>query len=141
MVSAGKDFEDTLQVIGRWSSAAADVAGLQRESKAKQASLMAKLSPAQAEMEAVRILAENKKIQKQRMEIRTMIQMAYGNEALAELRQIQATMKKERDKAVWQARQKKRELMQALMVGATGIMLVGLIVIGAFLAMELTGRR
>ncbi len=141
MVNAGREFEDTLQVIGRWAGHAADVAGLQREAKEKKTSLLAKLSPAQAEMEAVQILAEAKKIQKQRMEIRRMIQFAYGNEALEEWKQIQQDMKKQREKAVWAARRRKQELIQALMIGAAGIMTVALIVIGAFLAMKMAGGR
>ena len=141
MVNAGREFEDTLQVIGRWSSHAADVAGLQREAKEKKASLLAKLSPAQAEMEAVQILAESKKIQKQRMEIRRMIQFAYGNEALEEWKQIQLDMKKQREKAVWAARRRKQELIQALMIGAAGVMTVALIIVGAFVAMKMTGGR
>lgn len=103
----GRDIEQMSQDIGRWMTAVSDVD--HAEKRAKNPPLFKKLLYASSiEQQAIEAFAAKKKLEEQRYELKTFLNMTYGPQAYNELLQMEGQIRKERKQAIYE-RQKLRD--------------------------------
>jgi hypothetical protein len=128
MVSAGKDIEDTFGQIGKWYGAVSDFN--EAKKRAENPPLFKKLfTGASVEEEAMQIFIQNKKIQKQEAELRTLLQWTYGPDGYQELVSMRRKIREQREKTVY-AQERKRK---ALVYNAINCSLIGILGYGVYL--------
>ena len=124
----GRDIEQMSGDIGRWMSAVSDVDNA--EKRAKNPPLFKKLLYASSiEQAAIEAFAAKKKLEEQRYELKTFLNMTYGPQAYNELLQMEGQIRKERKKAIYE-----REKLQEQIISWVAITILCATVIG-FLVM------
>lgn len=128
MVSAGRDIEDTFGQIGKWYGAVADFKEAKKQ--AENPPLFRKLFTGKSvNEEAMEIFIQDKKIQKQESELRTLLQWTYGPTGYQELVDLRRKIKDQREKTVY-AQERKRK---AILHNTINIILIGALSYGLFL--------
>jgi len=107
MVSAGHEIESTLSQIGIWYGAVADFNEAKRE--AHNPPLFKRLvSKKSVEQEAMDIYVQQKKVNKQENELRTLLLYTYGTGGYQELVDLRRKIREQREATVYaQARRRK----------------------------------
>ena len=124
MVSAGRDLESCIGDVSRWMKAASDID--QAEKQAKNPPLFKKLQGADAvQSDALRVYAAKKKMESQRAELKQYLQMTYGPQAWADLIQLEGRIRKERQEAIYKQQEARQKILEALAIGALGIVSFG----------------
>jgi len=135
----GRDIESMYGDMGRWMGAVADID--QAEKMNKKPPLFKKIFDGSSiEQEAMDIFAAKKKAQEMEQELKTFVNLVHGPNSWNEILTLQAQIRKDRKKAIYDQEQRRREIMNAigiiLAVCAVGGVLVG----GAMMAVDIFGH-
>ena len=110
---AGRDIEQMSGDIGRWMGAVSDVDNAEKQ--AKNPPLFGKLFKAGSfEEAALSAYAAKKKLEEQRYELKTFLNMTHGPGAYEELLAMEGQIRKQRQETVYKQQQMKRQIGEAL---------------------------
>jgi hypothetical protein len=124
--SVGRDIEQMSGDIGRWMGAVSDVDNAEKQ--AKNPPLFGKLFKAGSiEEAALSAFAAKKKLEEQRYELKTFLNLTHGPGAYEELLAMEGRIRKERQQTIYKQQQLRRQLGE----GIAWIFLV--IIVGGFL--------
>jgi DNA-binding FrmR family transcriptional regulator len=107
MVAAGREIEDTLTQIGAWYGAVSDFNEAKRQ--AQNPPLFKRLvSKKSVEQEAMDIYVQQKKVNQQENELRTLLLYTYGTNGYQELVDLRRKIREQREQTIYaQARKRK----------------------------------
>ena len=107
MVAAGREIEDTLTQIGAWYGAVSDFNEAKRQ--AQNPPLFKRLvSKKSVEQEAMDIYVQQKKVNQQENELRTLLLYTYGTGGYQELVDLRRKIREQREQTIYaQARKRK----------------------------------
>jgi hypothetical protein len=107
MVAAGREIEDTLTQIGTWYGAVSDFNEAKRQ--AQNPPLFKRLvSKKSVEQEAMDIYVQQKKVNQQENELRTLLLYTYGTNGYQELVDLRRKIREQREQTIYaQARKRK----------------------------------
>jgi hypothetical protein len=110
---AGRDIEQMSGDIGRWMGAVSDVDNAEKQ--AKNPPLFGKLFKAGSiEEAALSAFAAKKKLEEQRYELKTFLNMTHGPGAYEELLAMEGQIRKQRQETVYKQQQLRRQIGEAL---------------------------
>ena len=122
---AGRDIEQMSGDIGRWMGAVSDVDNAEKQ--AKNPPLFGKLFKAGSiEEAALSAFAAKKKLEEQRYELKTFLNMTHGPGAYEELLAMEGQIRKQRQETVYKQQQMRRQIGEAI----TWLLVV--VIIGGF---------
>jgi hypothetical protein len=122
----GRDIEQMSADIGRWMSAVSDVDNA--EKRAKNPPLFKKLLySSNIEQEALEAFAAKKKLEEQRYELKTFLNMTYGPQAYNELLHMEGQIRKERKKAIYEREKVKEQIITVIAVVICCVTVVGFV--------------
>ena len=135
----GRDIESMYGDMGRWMGAIADID--QAEKMNKKPPLFKKIfAGSSIEQEAMDIFAAKKKAEAMEQELKNFVNMVHGPNSWNEILTLQAQIRKDRKKAIYDQQQRQQEILNAigiiLAVCAVGGVLVG----GAMMAVDIFGH-
>ena len=111
--AAGRDIEQMSGDIGRWMGAVSDVDNAEKQ--AKNPPLFGKLFKAGSiEEAALSAFAAKKKLEEQRYELKTFLNMTHGPGAYEELLAMEGQIRKERQQTVYKQQQLRRQVGEAI---------------------------
>ena len=123
----GRDIEQMSADIGRWMSAVSDVDNA--EKKAKNPPLFKKLLYASnVEQQALEAFAAKKKLEEQRYELKTFLNMTYGPQAYNELLHMEGQIRKERKKAIYEREKLKEQIISVIAIIICCITVFGFVI-------------
>jgi hypothetical protein len=109
----GRDIEQMSGDIGRWMGAVSDVDNAEKQ--AKNPPLFGKLFKAgSVEEAAMAAYAAKKKLEEQRYELKTFLNLTHGPGAYDELLQMEGRIRKERQQTIYKQQQMRRQLGEGL---------------------------
>ena len=116
MIAAGRDIESCIGDVSRWMKMASDVD--QAEKQSKNPPLFKKLFAAgSVEEEALAAYAAKKKLEAQRQELKTFLNMSYGPQAWADLIQLEGRIRKQRKEAIYKQQEMRRKVIEIIVAG------------------------
>ncbi len=116
MITAGRDIESCMGDVSRWMKMASDVD--QAEKQSKNPPLFKKLfSAGSVEEEALAAYAAKKKLESQRQELKTFLNMSYGPQAWADLIQLEGRIRKQRKEAIYKQQEMRRKVIEIIVAG------------------------
>ena len=116
MIAAGRDIESCIGDVSRWMKMASDVD--QAEKQSKNPPLFKKLFAAgSVEEEALAAYAAKKKLEAQRQELKTFLNMSYGPQAWADLIQLEGRIRKQRQEAIYKQQEMRRKVIEIIVAG------------------------
>lgn len=132
---AGRELESMTQDLSKWMGAVSDVANIEKRSK--NPTLFSKVFNGQSiEQEAIEAFAAKKKLDQQRDELKTFIMFTHGTKAWDELISMEGTIRKRRQKEVYEAQERREKIIMwtigTLTVGI-GFVILGAIAYGLWL--------
>jgi hypothetical protein len=111
--AVGRDIEQMSGDIGRWMGAVSDVDNAEKQ--AKNPPLFGKLFKAGSiEEAALSAYAAKKKLEEQRYELKTFLNMTHGPGAYEELLAMEGQIRKERQQTVYKQQQMRRQIGEAI---------------------------
>lgn len=126
MCAAGRDIESCIGDVSRWMKAASDIDNATKQSK--NPPIFKKLFAAgSVEEQALQAYAAKKKLEAQRQELKTFLNMSYGPQAWADLLQLEAKIRRQRQEMIYKQQEKRQKLIEMILVSAL-ILLVTFIV-------------
>lgn len=133
MIAAGRDMESCINDVSRWMKMASDVD--QADKQAKNPPLFKKLFAAGSiEEEALQAYAAKKKLEQQRQELKTFLNMSYGPQAWADLIQLEGRIRKQRQEAIYKQQEMRRKIIEIIVAGililTITVLLVSLVWLG-----------
>ena len=133
MIAAGRDIESCIGDVSRWMKMASDVD--QAEKQSKNPPLFKKLFAAgSVEEEALAAYAAKKKLEAQRQELKTFLNMSYGPQAWADLIQLEGRIRKQRKEAIYKQQEMRRKVIEIIAAGililTITVLLVSLVWLG-----------
>ena len=133
MIAAGRDMESCINDVSRWMKMASDVD--QADKQAKNPPLFKKLFAAGSiEEEALQAYAAKKKLEQQRQELKTFLNMSYGPQAWADLIQLEGRIRKQRQEAIYKQQEMRRKVIEIIVAGililTITVLLVSLVWLG-----------
>lgn len=133
--AAGRDIEQMSGDIGRWLSAVSDVE--RKEKEVKRPPFYKKLfASGSIEQEAVQVFAAKKKLEKQRQELRNFVLAHHGMAGWDELVKLEGRIRKERQRAIYEQREARQQLLEWSIVIAFGSLAILLLIYFVWLARE-----
>ena len=128
----GRDFESMGKDVSRWMAAASDVDNA--EKMAKNPPLFKKLFAAgSVEEEAMSAYIAKKKLQEQRQELKTWLNMTQGPSAYEELLAMEGKIRKQRQEAIYKQQMLRRKVFEWVGIGVLVIIITAFIFFLAFL--------
>jgi hypothetical protein len=116
MIAAGRDIESCIGDVSRWMKMASDID--QAEKQSKNPPLFKKLFAAgSVEEEALAAYAAKKKLEAQRQELKTFLNMSYGPQAWADLIQLEGRIRKQRKEAIYKQQEMRRKVIEIIVAG------------------------
>ena len=133
MISAGRDIESCMGDVSRWMKMASDVD--QAEKQSKNPPLFKKLFAAGSiEEEALQAYTAKKKLEAQRQELKTFLNMSYGPQAWADLIQLEGRIRKQRQEAIYKQQEMRQKVIEIIAAGililTVTVLLVSLVWLG-----------
>ncbi len=111
--SVGRDIEQMSGDIGRWMGAVSDVDNAEKQ--AKNPPLFGKLFKAGSiEEAALSAFAAKKKLEEQRYELKTFLNLTHGPGAYEELLAMEGQIRKQRQETVYKQQQMRRQIGEAI---------------------------
>lgn len=115
MIAAGRDIEACMTDVSRWMKMASDV-----DNAAKQAQnppLFKQLFAAgSVEEEALAAFAAKKKLEAQRQELKTFLNLSYGPQAWADLIQLEGKIRKQRQEMIYKQQQLRQQVLEIVAI-------------------------
>ena len=124
--AAGREIESMAGDLGRWMGAVSDIK--KAEEYNKKPPIFKKLFQAgSVEEEAMQIFMAKKKAEDMRAELKQLISFTRGPSAWEELLKTEGDIRKKRQKAIYDQEERRRKVLEAVMIVA------GIIAVGSFL--------
>jgi len=129
MVAAGREIESTLTQIGAWYGAVSDFNEAKRQ--AQNPPLFKRLvSKKSVEQEAMDIYVQQKKVNQQENELRTLLLYTYGTGGYQELVDLRRKIREQREQTIYaQARKRKALFWNSVALAACSLMAYGIYLI------------
>jgi hypothetical protein len=126
MIAAGKDLESCIGDVSRWMRMASDVDNAAKQSK--NPPIFKKLFAAgSVEEEALASYAAKKKLEAQRQELKTFLNMSYGPQAWADLIRLEGKIRRQRQEAVYKQQELKRQILEGIAIAMLALLCLGLL--------------
>ena len=135
----GRDIESMYGDVGKWMGAVSDID--QAAKMNKKPPLFKKIfAGSSIEEEAMNIFAAKKKAEAMEQELRTYVNLVHGPNSWNEIVSLQATIRKDRQKAIYAQQERQREIINViaiiLFVGFGCAVLIG----GLLLMIDMAGH-
>ena len=128
----GRDFESMGKDVSRWMTAASDVDNA--EKMAKNPPLFKKLFAAgSVEEEAMSAYIAKKKLQEQRQELKTWLNLTQGPGAYDDLLAMEGRIRKQRQEAIYKQQILRRKVLEWIGIGLLAIIITAFILFIAYL--------
>ena len=115
LVNAGRELEDVAGQLGKWYTAASDIANAEQE--AKNPPFYKKLLyKGSVEEEALNATIAKQKLAEQESELRTMIMYRYGSNVYKEMIDLRRKIRKQREQEVYRRRKAWRNLWEGVAI-------------------------
>lgn len=115
LVGAGRELEDVAGQLGKWYTAASDIANAEQE--AKNPPFYKKLLyKGSVEEEALNATIAKQKLAEQETELRTMIMYRYGSNVYKEMIELRRKIRKQREQAVYKRRKMRQNIIEAVLI-------------------------
>ena len=135
----GRDIESMYGDMGRWMGAIADID--QAEKMNKKPPLFKKLFDGSSiEQEAMDIFAAKKKAQAMEQELKTFVNLVHGPNSWNEILTLQAQIRKDRKKAIYDQEQRRQEIMNAIGIILAVFGVGGVLICGFIMAIDIFGH-
>src|SRR6056300_630112 len=135
----GRDIESMYGDMGRWMGAIADID--QAEKMNKKPPLFKKLFDGSSiEQEAMDIFAAKKKAQAMEQELKTFVNLVHGPNSWNEILTLQAQIRKDRKKAIYDQEQRRQEIMNAIGNILAGRVVAGVLIGGFIMTIDIFGH-
>ena len=122
--SAGRDIEGMAKDLSRWMGAVSDIN--KADEYNKKPPLFKKLfSAGSVEEEAMQIFMAKKKAEDMRNELKNIITFTRGPSAWEELLRTEGDIRKKRQKAIYDQKERRRKLGEAILIGILCIVVLG----------------
>jgi hypothetical protein len=126
MIAAGKDLESCIGDVSRWMRMASDVDNAAKQSK--NPPIFKKLFAAgSVEEEALASYAAKKKLEAQRQELKTFLNMSYGPQAWADLIRLEGKIRRQRQEAVYKQQELRRQILEGIAIAMLALLCLGLL--------------
>ena len=126
MIAAGKDLESCIGDVSRWMRMASDVDNAAKQSK--NPPIFKKLFAAgSVEEEALASYAAKKKLEAQRQELKTFLNMSYGPQAWADLIRLEGKIRRQRQEAIYKQQELKRQILEGIAIAILVLLCLGLL--------------
>lgn len=136
--SAGRDIEGMAKDLSRWMGAVSDIK--KAEEYNKKPPLFKKLFNAgSVEEEAMQIFMAKKKAEDMRNELKNIITFSRGPSAWEELLQTEGDIRKKRQKAIYDQKERQRKVFEAIMIVILIVVVLGFIGGVAWMFMQTRG--
>jgi len=123
MCAAGRDLESCINDVSRWMKAASDIDQAVKQSQ--NPPLFKKIVAGDSiEATALNAYAAKKRLEAQRQELKTFLNMTYGPQAWADLIQLEGRIRRERQEMIYkqqEMRQKVIEIIGAVVLSAATV--------------------
>jgi hypothetical protein len=123
MCAAGRDLESCIGDVSRWMKAASDIDQAVKQSQ--NPPLFKKIVAGDSiEATALNAYAAKKRLEAQRQELKTFLNMTYGPQAWADLIQLEGRIRRERQEMIYkqqEMRQKVIEIIGAVVLSAATV--------------------
>ena len=124
--SAGRDIEGMAKDLSRWMGAVSDIN--KAEEYNRKPPLFKKLFQAgSVEEEAMQIFMAKKKAEDMRNQLKQIISYTRGPAAWDELLRTEGDIRKKRQKAIYDQKERQRKVIEAILIGVLCIVVVGFI--------------
>ena len=121
MSAAGRDIESCIGDVSRWMKAASDIDNATKQSK--NPPLFKKLVDAgSVEEQALQAYAAKKKLEAQRQELKTFLNMSYGPQAWADLLQLEGKIRKQRQDAIYKQQELRQQIVEVIAIVILGLL-------------------
>ena len=128
MIAAGKDLESCIGDVSRWMRMASDVDNAAKQSK--NPPIFKKLFAAgSVEEEALASYAAKKKLEAQRQELKTFLNMSYGPQAWAVLIRLEGKIRRQRQEAIYKQQELKRQILEGIAIAMLALLCLGLLAV------------
>lgn len=128
MIAAGKDLESCIGDVSRWMRMASDVDNAAKQSK--NPPIFKKLFAAgSVEEEALASYAAKKKLEAQRQELKTFLNMSYGPQAWADLIRLEGKIRRQRQEAIYKQQELKRQILEGIAIAILVLLCLGLLAV------------
>ena len=128
----GKDIDAMGTSIGKWMTAASDIDHAEKMSK--NPPLFKKLFAAGSiEEEAMAAFTAKKKLEEQRYELKTFLNMTYGPSTYNELLAMEGKIRKQRQEAIYKQQQLRKKVIEWIAIGLLVTTIVGFVLFLAYL--------
>ena len=135
----GRDIESMYGDMGRWMGAIADID--QAEKMNKKPPLFKKLFDGSSiEQEAMDIFAAKKKAQAMEQELRTFVNLVHGPNSWNEILTLQAQIRKDRQKAIYDQEQRRQEIFNAIGIILAVCIVAGVLIGGFIIGIDIFGH-
>ena len=122
--SAGRDIEGMAKDLSRWMGAVSDIN--KADEYNKRPPLFKKLFNAgSVEEEAMQIFMAKKKAEDMRNELKNIITFTRGPSAWDELLRTEGDIRKKRQKAIYDQKERRRKLGEAILIGILCVIVIG----------------
>lgn len=136
--SAGRDIEGMAKDLSRWMGAVSDIN--KAEEYNKKPPLFKKIFNAgSVEEEAMQIFMAKKKAEDMRNQLKQIISYTRGPAAWDELLRTEGDIRKKRQKAIYDQKERQRKVIEAILIGVLCIVVVGFISGVVWMFMETRG--
>ena len=135
----GRDIESMYGDMGRWMGAVADID--QAEKMNKKPPLFKKLfNGSSIEQEAMDIFAAKKKAEEMEQELKNFVNFTHGPNSWNEILALQAQIRKDRKKAIYDQEQRRQEIMNAIGIILAICIVAGVLIGGFMIAIDMFGH-
>lgn len=115
MIAAGRDIEACMTDVSRWMKMASDVDHAVKQTQ--NPPLFKQLFAAgSVEEEALAGFAAKKKLEAQRQELKTFLNMSYGPQAWADLIQLEGKIRKQRQEMIYKQQQMRQQILEIVAI-------------------------
>jgi len=135
----GRDIESMYGDMGRWMGAVADID--QAEKMNKKPPLFKKLfNGSSIEQEAMDIFAAKKKAEEMEKELKNFVNFTHGPNSWNEILALQAQIRKDRKKAIYDQEQRRQEIMNAIGIILAVCVIAGVLIGGFMIVIDMFGH-
>ena len=135
----GRDIESMYGDMGRWMGAVAVID--QAEKMNKKPPLFKKLfNGSSIEQEAMDIFAAKKKAEEMEQELKNFVNFTHGPNSWNEILALQAQIRKDRKKAIYDQEQRRQEIMNAIGIILAVCVVAGVLIGGFMIVIDMFGH-
>ena len=126
MIAAGRDIEACMTDVSRWMKMASDVDQAVKQTKSPP--LFKQLFAAgSVEEEALAAFAAKKKLEAQRQELKTFLNLSYGPQAWADLIQMEGKIRKQRQEMIYKQQELRQQVLEYAAIGILMIVIISIL--------------